>query len=1240
MGILDINPDDISALSRGDLQALVARLCEAELKKCELPPTGVQCTENTDASDKSIDVSVDAEARIGECGFIPKGKTAFQVKQTEVPKSKIRREMLENKGKGKLRKAIADIFEKGGAYVIVSGKDFVPPSGINDREEEMRSIAPPGATVCFYGKDKIAQWARCHSSVDLWLRKKVQKPIGWEPFGDWSNPGLPGEGYLFDNGIFLLDRQQGKKKPVVDGINKIRQKLRERNSPVRIIGLSGMGKTRLVQALFDPKLGEAPLEKDEAVYADSAKKPSPLPIQFARELVAGGHSVVLIVDNCDGELHRNLAEECGKSDKVKLVTVELDIREDIRDDADVFELRSESPDVVEKLLMRRYRGVGEINIKNIAQFCGGNLRMGIVIAKSVLESGGSPGNLRNKDFLDRLFWQKQKPDKELKKTAEACSLIYSFGVDGESGELKALASLVGRDVKDAYRDVAEFVRRGIAQERGDMRAILPEAFANQFAADALENIHPDEILKVVMQPGNERLLKSFSRRLGYLHTSKKARAIAEQWLSPGGLLDIKNRQPDESYTFRDLRETMLKNIAPTSPQATLDFIKRAVDGGVVSSDFPRILFYLAYDSEMFEDAAELLKRFAMLTPQNTNSESLGILCTLCRLPLSGTHAPLHKRLAFVKNLTNSENEEEWKLGLQLLASSLRTRGFTARDFSFGAHARDFGYYPKSRADYHKWVAAFIRHAGALAMSQLPAAPEAKKVLADNFRALWNIGMGSELEVIARDVARRDNWHEMAHAVLQTIRFDGDRMTAEYKQRLIAVRDLFALEEQCLRDKFKLSFGYGASGALRFSDLKGQKVPPEKMRDYVLDMGARIVRSEPDFKALLPDMLCASRGGDKFSLGCGIADGSCKYRRVWGDLREQFSRMTEDKRDNNVLAGFISAVAKKDAVVAREFLEQSVTDSALAHSYPRFEACAGMAEGAATRLLLSLNSGIAPTRMYQYLTARHGMLNDVELTKIIRVIARRPDGAEIAAEILSYRLDDIQEGDKPDPLIVQCCRDVLECIIFSSAGAGEFYSYGKLITISLNGDGADVANKKLCRKLAHELTHRNIYNASDVLRPLAQKQPVMFLNEFLIFDEDYYLNSDEICDAIAEIDDDIVVRWCEKNPDKYYIAALVVEPCQTAEGGGKEFTSIARHLIDKAPDKARVLGNLQLRFSPRWGWGSRVPAMKEELVLAAILQKHDNSKVVQWARQFEERLKNAIRLEIEGEKESSTPSGFE
>src|ERR1019366_1729331 len=66
-----------------------------------------------------------------------------------------------------------------------------------------------------------------------------------------------------------------------------------------------------------------------------------------------------------------------------------------------------------------------------------------------------------------------------------------------------------------------------------------------------------------------RLLKSFSRRLGYLHTSAEARSIVEQWLSADGMLG-------RLGSLNGLGVSMLCNIAPVAPDATLEAIQRAI----------------------------------------------------------------------------------------------------------------------------------------------------------------------------------------------------------------------------------------------------------------------------------------------------------------------------------------------------------------------------------------------------------------------------------------------------------------------------------------------------------------------------------------------------------------------------------------------------------------------------------------------------------------------------------------
>ncbi len=154
--------------------------------------------------------------------------------------------------------------------------------------------------------------------------------------------------------------------------------------------------------------------------------------------------------------------------------------------------------------------------------------------------------------------------------------------------------------------MAELKRRDLVQQRNIWRAVLPHALANRLAQKALENIPLDPILAEFEQSGSERLLKSFSRRLSYLHESEQAVEIAERWLSAQGILnDVSN--------LNDLGIAILNNIAPVAPKATLEAIERAANGENGQHftsrdnqhfvDFTQLLRSLAYEAELFDRCA-------------------------------------------------------------------------------------------------------------------------------------------------------------------------------------------------------------------------------------------------------------------------------------------------------------------------------------------------------------------------------------------------------------------------------------------------------------------------------------------------------------------------------------------------------------------------------------------------------------------------------------------------------------
>jgi hypothetical protein len=115
--MLEITSDDIALLDETDLRTLVGRLCEEELRTRRLPTAAVTYGGDQKASDGGLDVRVSLPPDAVVDGFIPRVKTGFQVKRSDMPSGKIRHEMRPKKA---LRKVIRDLAQEGGAYIIVS----------------------------------------------------------------------------------------------------------------------------------------------------------------------------------------------------------------------------------------------------------------------------------------------------------------------------------------------------------------------------------------------------------------------------------------------------------------------------------------------------------------------------------------------------------------------------------------------------------------------------------------------------------------------------------------------------------------------------------------------------------------------------------------------------------------------------------------------------------------------------------------------------------------------------------------------------------------------------------------------------------------------------------------------------------------------------------------------------------------------------------------------------------------
>lgn len=538
-----------------------------------------------------------------------------------------------------------------------------------------------------------------------------QAQHGWQRFDDWSNTKAEIEAeYFIDDKVKVIspNHKQNNELSVVDGINEIRKKLNSINSSVRLVGLSGVGKTRFAQALFDERIGESSLDHRNAWYCDLGDSPIPMPEHFIEELIQKDKPYILIVDNCGQDTHANLTRKVQNS-QIALMTIEYDVKDDLPERTDVYKLKPISVEIVQKVIERHYPHINNLNSRKIAEFAGGNYRLALAIASNI-ERTDNLALLTDKELFERLFWQQGHVDTELLKVAQNFALVYSFNIEDsgeENSELDFLAELARVDADTATETIEILKNKDIVQQRGKWRAILPHALANHLAKELISK-------KLVSQIDHftkgmpARLQTSFIKRLSYLHDVPKVKEVVNLWLNNDGWLGEKIL--NNSYDSQDLVKIRLLSIIAEDQLLALIEQKHSLDGIFLTRENPhfvelsRLIRSLAYQKHNFKNAFKLLIYFAKNEKENERNNSIRDLVTsLFRLYTSETLADLEQKKEILNELKSQEEYHSILLDCISTALNFHEYGYFIRESNESGKSSDYGYLPETHEEIISWV---------------------------------------------------------------------------------------------------------------------------------------------------------------------------------------------------------------------------------------------------------------------------------------------------------------------------------------------------------------------------------------------------------------------------------------------------------------------------------------------------------------------------------------------------------
>jgi hypothetical protein len=1267
--MFEITGDDIAALNDEDLRTLVGRLCESELRSRGLSTSAVTWGGDQNAADGGIDVRVRIEDGDPPGGFVPKRSVGFQVKKTDFTPGLIGPEMRPS---GQLRPSISGLIDERGAYIIASSGSDTSDSALADRLKAMRTAVADKTGhadlhIDFYDRNRLATWTRSHPGLVVWVRQKIGRGIsGWQPYSSWavSPDGVKDEYLLDDKSSLHAGITEEKGIDVTHGIASIRNILRRVRGVVRLVGLSGVGKTRLVQALFDPRVGTNPLDLALAIYTDMNDNPSPQPTGMMSDLIALRARAIVVVDNCAPDLHRRITEVCRASDSlISAITVEYDVQEDEPEGTEVFRLESSSVELVSKLIARRFPTMTQLDVDKIAEFSGGNARVALALANT-LERHESVAGLQDEELFKRLFHQRQQRDDSLLKAAQACALLYSFqgeSLGGDDAELPKIAALVGMTAQQLFAKLAQLRRRDLVQRRSVWRAILPHAIANRLAQMALCEI-PLQLIE--SQFDTARLMKSFSRRLGYLHESEEATRVAEKWLAKDGLLADLGR-------LNELGLAMFEDVAPVSPESTLAAIEDALTGPnaceLIDAQSRRnrigaVLNSIAYDASLFDRCIAAMIPLTLSEPSDEGTHPISeTLEGLFHIFFSGTHATIEQRAGIVDGLLNSNEPGKRSLGLQLLEALLQADHFSpTHSFEFGARVRDYGYWPNTREEKLHWFVTTLQLARQIA-SKDESAPGIRSMIAQSIRSIWFLGfeVQEQFEAIAGEIAANGYWQEGWIAVRSVLSRPLDEANAEAVERLRAFES--QLRPKNVAEQVRavvLSQRWGAFDFAEMDDDSTESENPmaadEKADAAAEELGKAVCGHQAVFTALLPELV-RGNAARLIPFGRGLARASVDHRGVWGQLTQAVAKTEEGKRNVDALIGFLNGLSTVDQQLCEALLEEAVAHETLGAWFPDLQSSVTISAAGAHRLKRSATLGRAQAGTFRFLGWRQSLSGD-DLRTIVLSLAKQEKGYCIATDVLSMRFyeDRDQKNEYPSELI-DAGRRLLSSPIFKERDNMSDYRLHTIADVCLRGADGSAAAQSLCEQIKQGFRDRTFraYSYERLLQSTFQLQPRIALNVFFggapqtdgsdLYVDDFDDSLDRRKNPLDGIPVEEILRWCDMQPAERYTAiSRVVSYCTTSKVGGVEWTPLAIEMLKRAPDPLTVLERFVSRFYPRSWSGSLAAIIESRLGLLDRLAELKNVSLEDYVTRIRPQLVDEIiqTRKREDQRDSARDERFE
>ena len=462
-------------------------------------------------------------------------------------------------------------------------------------------------------------------------------------------------------------------------------------SPIRITGLSGIGKTRILFEIFRKIEGDEKtiLLSNRVLYLNYDDF-SNNHLEIINTINREKSDAILIIDNCNADGYEKFIRNL-KGFKLSLISIDSNPEENYEDSQYIKIGNEDLLDSIEDIIKAKSDNLEQSTIEIIKQISQGVPLIAILLCENIV-NGKLTKEPDNKGLLDKILGKKGE---KWRYILDSCSLFRKVGYENEKKEqynfIVTNENLTISNnnhivrLKESEEAVKYYIKRGIFEKRGRYLSIRPFFLSVLLASKYLESIsseHFHNIIKDIQdkleKPHKEELMNYLSEQIRYLGYNTDIRTIIDNFVGYKSYFD------SIEVLNTELGSRLFRSFVEVNPVAISDNFYRQFNNEKTEKllEFKEgrrniiwALEKLCFNKDTFSNSAKILYRFAVAENESWANNATGQFLQLFHIFLAGTEVSLKERLKIIKWGLGMKDEKFTQLAIKAMASGLTTNHF-------------------------------------------------------------------------------------------------------------------------------------------------------------------------------------------------------------------------------------------------------------------------------------------------------------------------------------------------------------------------------------------------------------------------------------------------------------------------------------------------------------------------------------------------------------------------------------